>query len=395
MADYLTESVLYESYNRSLKAPSISTVGYAARLRAFLVRHERHGQRQSLDQESYETFTKKWAIQARSRDIGMLFYISLLEQIGDSIRDVQLGNIACHATVTRVQSLLAEGQVQKAFEVAECAFEFINRQGAYHHLQNISTGFKLSGLMARRAGNDQKLQEQMSELSRKIIRGVLQACKESKIDFVRLKLEELNELVALLGMQQNYTDLEWILELLWTSRDVQKLWSPHTIIAIGRLLICARYLNPSRRPAAIALAEDITYNMRRTWGSLDPETLNMENLLGEMYTTMGHHREAMDLHESVLRLVVEGDDGDERTLDEAGGEVVVEQVERLRQAALRLKGFNKDKAVYVELVRELKGMEQYRDEKRVRGLSLPDQWNLKDQASETRGRFEAPKNWGF
>ncbi|KAL8946803.1 MAG: hypothetical protein Q9183_007858 [Haloplaca sp. 2 TL-2023] len=143
----------------------------------------------------------------------MLFYISLLEQIGDSIRDVQLGNVACHAVVSRVQSLLAEGQVQKAFEVADCAFEFINRQGAYHHLQNISTGFKLSALMAERAGNDQKLQEQMSELSRKIIRGVLQACKESKIDFVRLQLEELNELVALLGMQQNYTDLESLVTL--------------------------------------------------------------------------------------------------------------------------------------------------------------------------------------
>jgi hypothetical protein len=48
----------------------------------------------------------------------------------------------------------------------------------------------------------------MLDLSRKIIGEVLRACKDSKINFVRLKLSELNELVGLLGEQQNYNDLE-------------------------------------------------------------------------------------------------------------------------------------------------------------------------------------------
>ena len=215
MADYLTESVLYESYTRSLKSSATVIVGHAARLRAFLLSHERHSQREILEKQSYEIFVKKWSINARSHEIGVLFYVSLLVAIGDSIRDVQIGNIACVSSVTEVRRLLESNRVQKAYEVAECALDFINHQRSYHHLQNIPAGFKLSALMAGRgidqsivAKIDPKLRENMFELSRKIIREVLRACKDSKVDFVRLKLHELNDLVGLLGEQQNFVDLE-------------------------------------------------------------------------------------------------------------------------------------------------------------------------------------------
>ena len=216
MADYLTESILYQSYNRSLSSSSaINIISHAARLRAFLLSHERHSQREALESQSYEIFVKKWEIKVRSRDIGLAFYTSLLVQIGDTIRDLQIGNIACQASVTEVRRLLESGQPQRAYEVAECAFGFIDHHKFYHHLQNVPLGFKLSTLMAVRgfehsnsAQIDPKLREIMLELSRNIIRGVLQACKESKIDFVRLKLQEINDLVSLLGEQQNYADLE-------------------------------------------------------------------------------------------------------------------------------------------------------------------------------------------
>lgn len=221
MADYLTESVLYESYTRSLKSSATIVVGHAARLRAFLVRHDRHGQREALEKQSYETFIKKWAINARSREIGLLFYVSILVQIGDTIRDIEVGNIACLSSVVEVRALLESGQAQKAYEVAECAFDFIEHQRSYHHLQNVPAGFKLSALMAGRGVEkstfmkiDHKLHEGMLELSRKTLRGVLKACKDSKIDFVRLKFRELNDLVGLLGKQHNHTDLEVSLLIL-------------------------------------------------------------------------------------------------------------------------------------------------------------------------------------
>lgn len=69
----------------------------------------------------------------------------------------------------------------------------------------------------------------------------------------------------------------------------------------------ARYLNASkeRRSEAIRHCEDICYNMRRTWGALDPKTLEMSELLYQLYTNMGHHHEAQGLQKTILPLVVE------------------------------------------------------------------------------------------
>ena len=91
-----------------------------------------------------------------------------------------------------------------------------------------------------------------------------------------------------------------------------------------------------RKSEAIRLCEDICYNMRRTWGSLDPKSLEMSDLLSELYTNMGHYREAQGVHENVLRLVVEGDDGDDRTLDTMEAVRAKKQLELLKQSYLRL-----------------------------------------------------------
>ena len=215
MADYLTESVLYESYTLSVRSSTTTILGHAARLWNFLNIKRRYGQREVLENQSYDIFVKKWAINARSKEIGLLFYISLLIHIGDSVREVHVGSIACASSIVEVRRLLGKGQVHQAYEVAECALDFINHQLSYHQLQNVPHGFKLSALMAGRgveqlvmAKVDAKLREDMLHLSRKIIREVLKACKDSKVDFVRLQSRELNDLVGLLGEQQNFADLE-------------------------------------------------------------------------------------------------------------------------------------------------------------------------------------------
>ena len=53
-----------------------------------------------------------------------------------------------------------------------------------------------------------ELRTKMLDLSRRIIGEILKAFKESKISVVRMRLGELNDLVGLLGEQQNYTCLE-------------------------------------------------------------------------------------------------------------------------------------------------------------------------------------------
>ena len=218
MADLLTEDILYESYRRCLKSEKDVTIilVHAARLRAFLASHHRKVQRELLEKEAFEIFIKKWESTIKRRDdISFAFYLELLHELGKEERDVKIGNAACAASVSIVKKLLDEGNVQKGYEVAKCALDFINHQRGVHLLQNVPYGFKLSALMVGRglatplrADINSKLRENMLELSRKIIREVLHACKDSNINFIRLKLRDLNELVGLLGEQQNFADLE-------------------------------------------------------------------------------------------------------------------------------------------------------------------------------------------
>ncbi|KAL9032210.1 MAG: hypothetical protein Q9180_006629 [Flavoplaca navasiana] len=227
MADYITESVLYESYSRSLKSSSTSVLGHAARLRAFLFRHKRQTQLQRIEKQSFEIFIKKWPFQAATH-IQEMLYISLLEQIGEEVREIDVGDVACRSSVAKVSALLQHGQGQEAFEVAQCAFRFIKEQRSYFQSDNVHYGFKLSGLMVLlgtdksvKASIDAKLHQNMRQLSQEIIREVLKSCKESNLEFVRLPLPDLNGLIALLGKQQNYADLELTLTPVDTRTPVE------------------------------------------------------------------------------------------------------------------------------------------------------------------------------
>lgn len=426
MADLLTETILYESFTRSINDKSHTEVilARAANLRAFLISRKRKVQIKVLEHQAHEFFVKKWGsiVKVRS-DISLIFCCSLLEELGryDS-HNVKIGHSACISSVAKVQSLLGEDRTQQAYEVALCALNFINQQRGYHQLQNVGYGFRLSALMAGRglekplkSGIDPKVRTDMTELSRKIIHEVLQACKDSKIDFVRFQLRELNDLVGLLGEQQNYVDLEvslsiydccphynadynqtqWLLNLLWSSREVQKNWTSTTIISIGRRYVQATYANKDHHARAIRLCEDICYNLRRVWGSLDPKTLEMSELLSQLYTSEGHYREAMGVHENILRLVVDGDDGDDRTVDTMESKRVKTHVEWLKQCYLRLQGWDKSAATYKGLVDAIIHMEEYRHKPEWQGVQGTDHWDKRERASETVGRFVAPKEWEF
>ena len=189
-------------------------------------------------------------------------------------------------------------------------------------------------------------------------------------------------------------EAQWLLNLLWDSREVQRTWQSSNIIAIGRRFVQARYLNKDRRSHAIRLCEDIYDNLRHAWGSLNPKALEMSDLLSELYTSEGHYRESQGVHENILRLVTEGDDGDDRTLDELSPHDARKQLDLLRQSYLRLQGWDKSaanyKAIVDELIQMYKGKPEWKDVKSI------DTWNFsKEKPSETFGKFAPPKNWEF
>lgn len=110
---------------------------------------------------------------------------------------------------------------------------------------------------------------------------------------------------------------------------------------------------------------------------------------------MGHYREAMGVHENILRLVVDGDDGDDRTVDTMDSKRVKMHVEWLKQCYLRLQGWDKSAATYKDLVNAILHMEEYRHKPEWQGMHGTDHWDKKEPASDTVGKFVAPKEWEF
>ena len=233
MANYLTESVLYESFTRSFSSSTTVMIGHAARLRAFLYHHKRHNQINTLVDQSFEVFIKKWSLSGQTH-IRKLFYISLLEQIGEDIREINIGDVACRSSAAKAAYLYEHDRAQEACEVTQCAFQFLTQQRSFYKFENVTYGFKLSGIMVGiglvqpvKGNIDPQLHQKMRQLSQDIIREVIKACKEAKIDFVRLRLADLNGLIALLGEQQNYNDLE-----ASTQRSIAGTCLKLTIIAV-------------------------------------------------------------------------------------------------------------------------------------------------------------------
>lgn len=118
----------------------------------------------------------------------------------------------------------------------------------------------------------------------------------------------------------------------------------------------------------------------------------MSDLLSELYTSMGHYREAQGVHENILRLVVEGDDGDDRTIDTMPSQTARKHVDLLKQSFLRLKGWDKSATTYKDLVNALR--EMYKGEPQWKDVQGIDTWGFnKEQPSETLGNSVAPKEW--
>lgn len=109
---------------------------------------------------------------------------------------------------------------------------------------------------------------------------------------------------------------------------------------------------------------------------------------------MGHYREAQGVHESILRLVVEGDDDDDHTTDTLPAADARKHIDLLKQSYLRLKGWDKSPSTYHSLIAALKDL--YKGTPEFKDVPNIDKWDCsKESPSEFLGVFAAPKEWEF
>ena len=120
----------------------------------------------------------------------------------------------------------------------------------------------------------------------------------------------------------------------------------------------------------------------------------MSELLSQCYTDAGHYREAMAVHEEILRLAVEGDDGDDRTHDYMKPQAARKHLDLLKCSYQRLGGWDKSLSVYQDIVAHLINMKEFKSNEHFKNAHTPDKWNVKEDAGSF-GKFAAPEKWEF
>ncbi|KAI5360579.1 Putative AAA+ ATPase domain, tetratricopeptide-like helical domain superfamily [Septoria linicola] len=450
MASLTAEAFMYSNFKQLVKtkAPLDKLLLAAAPLRHLLRFANRSGLIAAVDHECVEIFKHREAssVQLLSKESPQFFIVGILEHIAnrrctDFVRAVIL---ASNATLKK---LVDSNQFADAHDIAKMTFMYAQHRKGYRGPRGIARGFELASYLDGRGENkcpDPELRKKLLQLSNKIVKDIIAICREDKINFAQVPLKELNELIALLGEQQDYDTLEMLLTELWTTREAQKKWAPEVLLLVGRRLICARYL-AGRQIKALRLAEDIAYNLRRVNGVKHPATLNAYGLLAELYTSIGqnyqketgdksaaglaadHFRKAIIIHEDILRRLhsdatggdVDGDDDDDdsaaQILAEHGihhdtngqhkdgegsgfsaaqrGQLVKWHLRLLKLAYQRFGGWPKDYKQYESLNAQL--FRTFAEP--LKGLEGVEKWQSKGygagKAESNEGAFQGNREW--
>ena len=169
----------------------------------------------------------------RSTDSSRIFIVAILERMSSS-EVVDLVRSVIVSANNRIEVLIKEKNFVATYDVAECVFQFTLKRKGFSggntpgqdskpasllaeldgekcagSLWNIlGQGFKLASLLAGLGGEkcpDKSLREKMLRLSNEITVEIRKSCEVIGINFARVWLWELNQLVILLGEQQDYT----------------------------------------------------------------------------------------------------------------------------------------------------------------------------------------------
>ncbi|KAK6078425.1 nacht domain protein [Seiridium cupressi] len=187
---------------------------------------------------------------------------------------------------SQVAQLIKDRRYNDACDLAHICFKFIQAHKSYHTITMVklvlTMGMGVSG-RASSAKADATASKKLLEMSQTIIQDVLGVMDEMKVNIAQVDLTHLNQLIGLVGEQQDYKTMSRLLTSLWSSRETLTDWPPTVTFALARRFILARYL-VGESMAALRMAEHIVYNCRRVLGLRHPATLEISILLSQLYT---------------------------------------------------------------------------------------------------------------
>lgn len=442
-ADLQAERMYYVNFKKVTSGRSglDKIVIAAAPLRFFLLKRNRKEQAQSLEQQIVSLFDQRdlsgFSLEAKKTS-PTIFIIGILDFLGmkkrpDFVRAVIV------ATNRNLSQLIASNRFAEAYDVANVGFKYAQVHKGYEKPGAISMGFELASQLDGRGENkcpDETLRKKLLQLSNRIVKEILTICKDQEINLAQVPIDELNELIALLGEQQDYETLEWLLTTLWNTREAQRSWKAEALLNLGQRLVCSRYL-AGHPVKAIRLGEDISYNLRRAHGISHPATLEAFQVLSQLYTSAGqsfqknaandksaaaiaadYFKKAVIVEEDILRWFVSegsgnqideddtaaailaehgvqtsgpGDESDEQTVDRSVE--VGTHLQLLKLAFQRYGQWPKPYGVYEQLNADI--FAQYGAA--LKGAEGVEKWTAKGfgagKAESEGGQFTAPQQW--
>ncbi|RDL37292.1 Uncharacterized protein BP5553_04725 [Venustampulla echinocandica] len=392
MADLISELYIYEEYNRSIaqKAPFLATLSSGSRLLQFTRSVNDVSGTARVETDLLRYFSAGLNAPKTINNAILAEFLQLvLVEIHRQEPDVSILKISSEA----VSAYLDKGRFQEAHDLSFLLDRFQQFQGGYNSLEKIDLGLQVALALAGRGKvkcQDTKIRTMMLELSQSITNQIMKTVRSSQINISDVPIDLLNNVCGLLGDYQNMDDLEWILTALWQSRDSQPTWSTSTVVGIGRRLVETQFSH-GHQDQAIALCEDICYNLRRVWGALDATTLEMHILLSSFHTAAGNYRKAMLVHEEVLRDTV-SDKGSELPLAEAS-KIAVQHLELLKRAYQRLGGWDKEPQMYVDLYHQIAHVFGSEDAWRKSAPAPLEKWQAK--GADSLGIWTRPQSFEF
>ena len=210
----LLEVTLWDSFQEMMSSSSQleQVLARGASVQAMLMSHYPTYKGESLQQQLFDLFmaTYSQAFTTGPQAIKRFFAV-LSAALSTQRSDVELPHLACIAVNEEAQLLLEKEDFTGVLMVSGPGFEFIRYVSAYEQDSDLEYGFQL-GLLLGEVGPrlclDHVNSKQMLELSKIVLREVMQLCRTREFSLERISIEELSKVAAVLGRQQNYYDLE-------------------------------------------------------------------------------------------------------------------------------------------------------------------------------------------
>lgn len=213
MADITMQFVYFEEYRRVMSAnESLRNILLAAAPLRSCLRRYYQDLASHLEEELIRIFQKRDAadINTLNPKSPRIFIIAILDYLSEK-RSRNFNRAVILACNERVASLTKAKRFQEAYDVANLGFLFASHHNGYSTPKTIGSGFKLASLLVGADGEkcpEPGLRKKSLELSNHIVKKILDISKDLNISLVSLPLNELSQLVRLLGEQEDYATLE-------------------------------------------------------------------------------------------------------------------------------------------------------------------------------------------